>query len=366
MSDLFHDGTATVTGSAPRPWYRRRASQVAIAGTLAAGLVVVGLSLGSAANADIAPADAVAEAAENLRELPTGVTITGGEDMAGTLTLIRTEDGVQVTLDAVEQNANVGMALVGERLFLRVSGGQLDALASNPMALGATVAFPSLGALLQGQWVSLDVSEDSELLAAMQDLGAGELADPAAVEEASARLQAALQAVGDQARGTLQTALQDNVTVTEPAQPVAGPAGSTHYQVVIDKQAIAEDLEPAMRQALEDVLTAVDAFVAEVGDQLPDGGALWGQARTEIMAKVDAAFAEREALEPGTVDVWIADGEFTQVNVSGATLTFDPDASIDAPDAAVSLDQDLLALLPLIEQYAPLVEQNGLPSLPLG
>jgi hypothetical protein len=366
MSDLFHDGTSTVTQAAHRPWYRRRASQVAIAGTLAAGLTVVGLSLGTAANAGVEPADAVAEAAENLRELPTGVTITGGEDMAGSFTMIRTEDGVQVTLDAPDQGTNVGMALVGDRLFLRVAGGPFDTLANNPMALGATVAFPSLSALLQGQWVSLDVSEDSELLAAMQDLGAGQLSDPAAFEEAAAELQATLQSVGEDARGTLQTALQDNVTVTEPEQPVAGPAGSTHYQVVIDKQAIASELEPVLLQALEDVLTAVDAFVAEVGDQLPDGGAMWSQARAEILAKVDAAIAEREALEPGTVDVWIADGEFAQVQVSGATLTFDPDASIDAPGMAVSMDQDLLALLPLIEQYAPLLEQNGLPSLPLG
>jgi hypothetical protein len=366
MSDLFHDGTATVTGPARRPWYRRRASQIAIAGTVAAGLAVAGLSLGATASAGVEPQDAVAEAAQNLRELPSGVTIIGGEDMPGELTLIRTEDGVQVTLDAPEKDANVGMALVGDQFFLRVSGGQLDTLANNPMALGATVAFPSLGALLQGQWVSLDVSEDSELLAAMQDIGAGKLADPAAFEAAAADLQTALQSLGEEARGTLQSALQDNITVTEPKQPVAGPEGSTHYQVVIDKEAIASELEPTMRQALDDVLTAIDAFVAEVGDQVPDGGAMWSQARAEILAKVDAALADREALEPGTVDVWIADGEFTQINVQGATLTFDRDASLDAPVAAVSMDQDLLALLPLIEQYGPLLEENGLPSLPLG
>ena len=365
MSDLFHDGTATVTEPARRPWYRRRASQIAIAGTVAAGLAVAGLSLGATASAGVEPRDAVAEAAQNLRELPSGVTISS-EEMPGELTVIRTGDGVQVTLDAPEKDANVGMALVGDQFFLRVSGGQLDTLANNPMALGATVAFPSLGALLQGRWVSLNLSEDSELLAAMQDLGAGKLADPAAFEAAAADLQTALQSLGEEARGTLQSALQDNITVTEPEQPVAGPEGSTHYQVVIDKEAIASELEPTMRQALDDVLTAIDAFVAEVGDQLPDGGAMWSQARAEILAKVDAALADREALEPGTVDVWIADGEFTQINVQGATLTFDPDASLDAPDTAVSMDQDLLALLPLIEQYGPLLEENGLPSLPLG
>ena len=359
MSDLYHDGTATTGESVRRPWYRRRASQVAIAGTVAAGLVVTGITLGSSASAGVAPEDAVAEAAENLRELPTGVTITS-PDEPGEVSIVRTDEGVQVSLEAPEQGASVGMALVADRLFLRVSASELNGFTNNPLALGATAAFPSLGALLNGQWVSLDVSEDSPLLAELQELGADQLADPEAFEAASAELRAALEAVAEDARGTLQGALQDNISVTEPDQPITGPANSTHYQVVVDKQGIVAELEPTMRQALTDVLAAVDAFVADAGEQFPDGGAMWDQAREQILTKFDEAVAEGAGAETGVVDVWVADdGKFSQIVVEGATLTFDPNATLAAPDVAVSMDDDLVALLPLLEQ-------TGIPSLPLG
>jgi hypothetical protein len=267
--------------------------------------------------------------------------------------LVRTEDGVQVTMDAPEQSAEIGMALVDERLFLRVSAPGLDGITGNPLALAATSAFPSLVALMQGEWVSIDVSEDSEVLAAVQDLQAGQVADPGAVEAAAADLTASLQAIGEDSRGVLQSALQDNVEVTEPAQPKTGPADSTHYEVVIDKEAIVAELEPTMRQALTDALTAVDAFVAEVGDQLPGGAAMWEQARAEIEAKVDQALGERAEQEPYTIDVWVADGEFARIAMEDATLDFDPNPELSAPDVAVSMDQDLLALLPLLEQFDP-------------
>ena len=357
MSDMYHDGTATTGGSVRRPWYRRRASQVAIAGTVAAGLVVTGITLGSSASAGVAPEDAVAEAAENLRELPTGVTITSTGETPGEVTIVRTDEGVQIALEAPEQGASVGMALVADRLFLRVSASELNGFANNPLALGATAAFPSLGALLNGQWVSLDVSEDSPLLAELQELGAEQLADPEALEAASAELRAALEAVAEDARGTLQAALQDNISVTEPDQEITGPG--SHYQVVVDKQGIVAELEPTMRQALTDVLAAVDAFVADAGEQFPNGGAMWDQARAQILTKFDEAVAEGADAEPGVIDVWVADGEFSQIVVEGATLTFDPNASLAAPDVAVSMDDDLLALLPLLQQ-------TGIPSLPLG
>jgi hypothetical protein len=359
MSDLYHDGTAATGEAARRPWYRRRASQVAIAGTAAAGLVVAGLAMGTTATADVAPADAVAEAAENLRQLPTGVTITGTDEMPGEVTIVRTDDGVQISLLAPEQDASVGMALVADRLFLRVSSSELAGFTSNPLAVGAAAAFPSLAALLDGKWVSLDVSPDSALLAELQELGASQLADPDAFEAAATELQAAMEAVAEDARGTMQAALQDNVTVTEPDQQKTGPANSTHYEVVVDKQAIVEELEPTMRQALTDVLAAVDAFVAETGAELPDGGAMWDQARTKILAKFDEALAEGSSAAPGTIDVWVVDEELAKIAVDGATLTFDPDASLSAPDVAVSMDEDLLALLPLLEQ-------TGIPALPLG
>ena len=360
MSDLYHDGTAAAGGTVRQPWYRRRASQVAIAGTVAAGLVVTGITLGSSASAGVAPEDAVAEAAENLRELPTGITITGTDEMPGEVTIVRTDEGVQIGLEAPEQGASVGMALVADQLFLRVSASELDGFTSNPLALGATAAFPSLGALLNGQWVSLNVGPDSPLLAELQELGAGQLADPEAFEAASAELRAALEAVAEDARGTLQGSLQDNISVTEPDQPITGPANSTHYQVVVDKQGIVAELEPTMRQALTDVLAAVDAFVADAGEQFPDGGAMWDQAREQILTKFDEAVAEGAGAETGVVDVWVADdGKFSQIVVEGATLTFDPNATLAAPDVAVSMDDDLLALLPLLEQ-------TGIPSLPLG
>ncbi len=353
MSDLYTDGAASPVSSAHQPWYRRRANQIAVAGTLAAGIAVAGLALGSSASASVEPQDAVAEAAENLRALPSGVTISGGEQSPGDITVVRTDEGVQVTMDAPERGAEIGVALVDERLFLRVSAPGLDGVTGNPLALAATSAFPSLVALMQGEWVSLDVSADSEVLAAVQDLQAGQVDNPEAVETAVTDLTAALQAIGEDARGVLQSALQDNVEVLEPVQPKTGPADSTHYEVVIDRQAIVEELEPTMRQALTDALTAVDAFVAEVGDQLPGGGAMWEQARAEIESKVEQSLTQRADQQPSTIDVWVADGEFTRIVVADATLDFDPSPELSAPDVAVSMDQDLLALLPLLEQFDP-------------
>ena len=92
---------------------------------------------------------------------------------------------------------------------------------------------------------------------------------------------------------------------------------------------------------------------AAFGDAVIDHyyrAAMWEQARAEIEAKVDQALGERAEQEPYTIDVWVADGEFARIAMEDATLDFDPNPELSAPDVAVSMDQDLLALLPLLDE----------------
>jgi hypothetical protein len=50
------------------------------------------------------------------------------------------------------------------------------------------------------------------------------------------------------------------------------------------------------------------------------------------------------------VDVWISDGELAQVEVEDLTLAFDPDPTLADLSGAVSMDSDLLRLLPWLNQ----------------
>jgi len=355
------DDLGTTGSTADPAWYRRRGSQVALAGAAAAGVVVAGLAAGSTANANLDPEAAVAEASENLQDPPTAVTITSSEG-EGEITLVSTDDGAQVSISAPEEGAYLSVALVGEQLFLRVAADQIDQLAGNPLAAGLVAGFPGLGALLDGQWVTLDVSEDSPVLAALQARAESQVSDPAALQAAGEELQQALESIGEDLRDPVATALDANVSVTEAADPQPGPSGSTHYQVALDRDAVVASVEPALRTALAEALAAIDAFVAEAGAQLPDGGEGWAEKRGELEGALDEALAEGASEAPSPVDVWVADGEFTQIQVRNATLLFERDPQLDLPDTAVSLDEDLLRILPLLENFESVLGGAGFPA----
>ncbi len=341
-----HQGEST----AHRAWYRRRGPQAAVAGTAAAALAVVGFSMGSAANATVNPEDAVAEAQQNLQQLPSSVTLTGS-DMAGEITLLRTDEGAQVTVDAADQGVYFSAALLDDRVYFRVAGDQFSGVAGNPIAQGLTAGYPSITALLDGQWVSIDVSEDSEVLAAMQDLVRAQVEIPEGLGAAAEDLQASMKAIGEDLRTPLQDALADNVSVAAGDGVPAGPAGSDHYIVSLDSSAVATELEPVLRQSLEQALAAVDAFVADAGADLPGVDERWNGKSQEILDAFDQAIAEALERDTAAMDVWIADGEFTQITVENATLTFDRDAQLDGTTSAVSMDEDLLRILPLLSTF---------------
>ena len=352
MSDLYPT-TAAEGGSARRPWFRRRRAKVAVAGATVAALAVAGFGIGASASADVDPQQAVAQARENLRDLPTSITITGPADQPGTITVIRTDSGAQVSMDAPDKGAAFAVAMVDDQLYLRVKADRLDAVRANPFASGITAGFPSFGALLNGQWVSIDVSEDSEVLAALQQQAEGKFTDPAALRAAADDLKASMVTIGEDLREPLQSALESNVSVTKPAAQAAGPAGSTNYQVVLDAEAMASDLQPVLRDALNRALDAIDTFVADAGDQMPGAAAKWAEKRAEILAKFDDVVAKGSGQAVDPVDVWIADGKFTQIKVENLTMTFDSDVTLDAPAAATSMDEDLLRVLPLLANFTP-------------
>lgn len=339
-----------------RRWYQRRGPQVAVAGAAVAALVAGGVGVTMAASA-IEPKQSLAAAVENLRDGPASVTFTSATE-PGEITVIRTDQGVQVSVDSPTQDARFAAALVDERLYLRVDAAQLDQLTANPMAVGIIAGFPSVGALLDGQWVSIDVSEDSEVLAAIEELGAESQTDTDALQSAAEDLAASIEGIGAQLRGPLTDSVADNVTVTPVDGSAGGPDGSQHYEVSLDTQAVAEAIEPELRAAMDDLLAAVDTFVAEAG--VPDGGDQWQTQRSEILAKFDEALANGPAGGFDEIDVWIADDEFTQIVAQDVTLTFNPEPRIDATAAAVSMDEDLLRLLPLAGTFGL---PSGLPGL---
>ncbi len=335
-------------------WYRRRGPQAAIAGLAASALVAAGLGIGAAAFAEADPYLALDQARNDLFESPVGVTITS-PDQSGEITLIRTDEGAQISIDAPEKGVTFAVALVAERLYLRVDADELGQLSSNPMALGLASGFGSLAALLNGEWVSIDVSEDSEVLAAIKELGAGEATDQDALKAAAEEFGASLEAIGEDVRQPLKNALEDNVSVAQQDTALAGPQGSDHYLVTLDRAAVIADLEPVLREALQDAMSAIDTFVAQAGQQF-QGGPEWTLQRDKILSAFDEAMAgSGEAAD--SVDVWIADGEFTQIVTKHAKFVFDQNPQLDATVAAVSMDEDLLRLLPLLGTF-------GLPGLP--
>lgn len=321
----------------------RRIRRVAIAAGAVAVVGVVAVGLGSGASANVDPEQALEQAVDSLQELPTGVTITGPED--GEVTLTRTEDSAAVTMTS--QQGTIDAAVQDERLYLRVDAPQLQSGAG----LGLLGNLPAVSALLEGQWVSLDVSPGSQTLAALQSLADDEVGDPAALQAAAKKLDESLTAIGEQLREPMTAALADARDVVEVG---GGPDGSTQYRVTLDRAAASAQLQPALRSAFDQALAAVDTFVAEAGPQLPDA-ATWPQRRADLVSAFEAALAEPKDA-PTTMDVWIADGRFTQIEAGTTTLTFDEDG-VDVPDDAVSADDDLVTVLPLLQ---------GLQGLPDG
>lgn len=345
MSELFSDGAVATDDAVKKPWYRRKASQIAIAGAATAGLVAGGVALGTTAGTASNPEAEVLEAAQSLLELPTAVTVSSLEE-PGELSLVVGGEGFEVGLETPELGS-IDLAMVEEKLFVRVDMTELSSLTNDPMLAGFTALMPSVGSLLDGQWVSLDISEDSPVLQELVRLETADVPDQAAYEAALEEFAAELTVIAEDLKGPAVDAIQEHVSVVEPAEPIAGPVDSTHYQVVVDSQELLGALEPALREAVGGLTDAIQPLIELAGPIQGELGA--DEAIAQLEAMFDQALAEA-ALDSITIDTWVANGEFTQIIVDEAKFVFEATTGPTAPQGAVSMDDDLLILLQFVQE----------------
>ena len=326
----------------PAPWYRRRPGQVAVAGVTVTAVVLGSLAFVAMAKAEPAPADALAQAAQALAEEPFAVTMTSDEE-EGSVRLVHTDKGTQVSVASAD--GTFEGAYANERLYLRIQPTDSGAMGLDPMMSGFLAGFSSIDALLKGQWVSLDVAEESGVLDALNDLpGAQESTDDEAkVQAASEEFGRSLQGIVDELRGPVVEAVTASSEVTEP--PAAG--AERHLHLALDVDELQAELEAPVSAAMEDVITAVEDFAVDAGMALPPGigdPSILRDKLQEAHGKSDDA-----EVEVATADFYLTDGGFSRIEAEGMHLAFDADPKLTTGiETAVSMDQDLLRLLPML------------------
>ena len=346
--------TYEVSSEAPAPapqrprWYKRRGPRAVAAGAAVVGVVaagVVGVAVAVAGN--VAPKVVLADAVENLKDDPASVTITSAQE-EGEVTITRVGDDVQLSVQT-PQDGTFEAVLKGETLYLRVTGAALGDIQSDQEVQGFLTLFPSLSSLSDGKWVSVDLSENSPVMSELSKLDGTSAGDQQAAQAAAQQLATSLQTIPDQLRGPIGDALTKNVTIAE-VDDATGPQGSDHYKVTLDAETASDDAEPAIRQAANDLIAAVNTFVNAAGaDALPaEATTELDRATSEAQADLDKFFAED--LDNVVADVWVQNRDFTQITVEDTTLKFDANPALDDVSGAVSLDDDLVRLLQFFSQ----------------
>ncbi len=346
MSEEIYDATAIDAQAPQHPrWYRRRGPRSVVAGVAAVGIGVAGV-VGIALAKDVEPKMAIADAIGTLKEDTTAaVTITSTKE-EGKITLTRVDDAVHVTVESAD--GTLDAAVIDEQLYLRMTNMDLGDIQNSPEFEGFLALFPSLSAIIDGNWVSVDLSEDSPVMTELtqQQQASGE--NQEAAQQAADQFLASVKTIGEQLRGPLGDALEDNVTITE-VDNSTGPKGSDQYHVTLDAEAASDSAEATLRQAADDLFAAVRTAAAASGaEDLTTDVADLDKSIAEAQAQLDAFFAED--LEQVDADVWIQNGSFTQITFEDATLTFDDNPALPDVTAAVSLDDDLVRLLDFVEQ----------------
>ncbi len=335
----------------PASWYRRRPGQIALAGVATTAVVVGALAVVSAADdstSSLAPADALEHAFDTLADDGFGVTVTSKKEN-GSVTLVHTDEGSKVSV-TTDEGVFEGV-YVGERLYLHLQPTDAGKLGLDPMTTGLLSGFSSINSLLEGEWVSVTVSEDSKVLDALNELAgtSGSAADTAERKAAAEELSGSLQGIVDDLREPIAAAIAENSEITEPA----GANGERHLHISLDVAELQADLEAPVASAVDDLAAAVDEFAAGAGSPVAPGGAdLFG-----LRDELNKDRSEKADLpEVASADVYLKDGELSRIETDSATLTFDADPQVTAITGAVSLDEDLLRLLPML---AGLMEANS-------
>ncbi len=332
------------------PWYRRRVTKVTAAGVATAGLVVGGFGVYAAANDAMEPAQAIESAFENLAEEPVAVTVTSADDKDSALTLIHTDAGMQVSVDS-PQGAVEAVVRTGEqRLYLRVDMDEVGAMADDPFVGPMLGGFSSVDSLISGDWVSVDVSQDSKVLAALTE-GASTAADSDALTDAGAQLGASIAGIVGDLKDPAIDAITEHATVTTVATGDQ-PAGSEHYRVDVDLAGVQADFEDDLREALDDVVAAFDDFAEVAGDEIPGLSDGLPELRDQLSTELDKGLDQDE--QTATVDFYIADGHFTKIVTDDLTLEFAATPALEDVAGAVSMDEDLVRLLPIVSGLAAL------------
>ncbi len=351
---MFDNSEIASEAPAPAPqrprWYKRRGPRAVAAGVAMVGVVTAGVvGVAVAVTGNVAPKVVLASAVENLKDDPAAVTITSTQE-EGEITITRVGDDVQLSVQT-PQDGTFEAVLKGETLYLRVTGADLGDIQSDQEAQGFLALFPSLTSLADGEWVSVDLSEDSPLLTELSKLDGTSAEDQQAAQAAAQQLATSLQTIGDQLRDPIGDALSNNLTITE-VDDGTGPQGSDHYQVTLDAESASDDAEPAIRQAANDFMAALNTFVNAAGaDALPpEATTELDTATSEIQSHLDQFFAED--LDNVVADVWVQDSHFTQITLEDTTFTFEADPALDDVSGAVSLDDDLVRLLQFFSEMA--------------
>ncbi len=351
MSFDTYDFSSEAPEPAPqRPsWYKRRGPRAVAAGAAVVGVVTAGVvGVAVAVSGNVAPKVVLASAVENLKDDPAAVTITSTQE-EGEVTITRVGDDVQLGVQTPDGTFEA--VLKGETLHLRVMGAAVADVQSDQEVQGFLALFPSLSSLADGEWVSVDISEDSSVLTELNKLDGVSAEDQQAAQAAAKQLATSLQTIGDQLRGPIGDALTNNLTITE-VDDATGPQGSDHYQVTLDAESATDDAEPAIRQAANDFFAAMNTFVTAAGaDALPpEATTELDSVASELQADLDEFFAGD--LDDIEADVWVQDSHFTQITLEDTTLTFDADPVLDDVSGAVSIDDDLVRLLQFFSEMA--------------
>ncbi len=337
-----------------RSWFRRRPGRVLLAGLTATGIAVGGVLVYTTASATGEPAahvastpvQAVRQALEGLGNEPISVTVTedGRKD---SFTLTRTPQGAGFAVSG--SDASVEAALVDERLYLKVEAKESQGVRSNPMAAMLLAGHPSIGALLDGKWVSVDVSPDSRVLAALAQaqMGSPGSPDSHAPQAAAKHLAETLHSIGRGLAEPLRQAMTDHATIT-PIPEAAPSDGSQHYRVEVPLDGVRADVSEELQSAGRDLLAAWDEFMGDAGSGLTTSAPHLSDVHDRVESALDKGLSED--LEPVTADVYVTGGRLTRIEVDGTTLAFAADPSLAAVPGAVSLDDDLVALLPLLSR----------------
>jgi hypothetical protein len=170
----------------------------------------------------------------------------------------------------------------------------------------------------------------------------------------------AVRDIGEGLTAPLHEAVSDHMTVTK-VQDDAAAAGSTHYRVEVDAADVRAEVADELQDAADGLLAAWDELAQDAGDALPAEVPSAADVRKDVTSALDKGLSD--SIEPVVVEVYLDKGSLSRVQVEDTTLTFAANPSLTEVTGAVSMDDDLVALLPLLASLGSLGEGADAGSL---